>query len=150
MFANPVFLFGLLAVSVPILIHLIFRRKRRAIEYPTLIFFKRVDMKLASRRKIKERLLLFLRMIVVTLIAGLVLLYYEYILLKPASIGTPHDGPQRRVSVSPVSKREIEHWLAKTEYIKTFIVELDGGGEGFPSGSSLHIETSTGALRRIA
>jgi len=58
---NPVFLWWLLAAAVPVIIHLIFRRKRQAIDFPTLMFFQRVDMKLASRRKIKELLLLVLR-----------------------------------------------------------------------------------------
>lgn len=68
MFANPVFLWGILAVGVPVIIHLIYRRKRMAVDYPTLMFFLRVDMKLASRRKIKELLLLILRAAAVTLV----------------------------------------------------------------------------------
>ena len=69
MFANPIFLFALLGGAVPIVVHLIFRRKRTGIEYPTLMFFKRVDMKLASRRKIKEVVLLILRALAVMLLA---------------------------------------------------------------------------------
>ena len=61
MFANPIFLYAILAGAVPILVHLIFRRRRTAMDYPTLMFFKRVDMKLASRRKLKEIVLLSLR-----------------------------------------------------------------------------------------
>ncbi|MCY3022994.1 MAG: BatA domain-containing protein [Planctomycetota bacterium] len=68
MFANPVFLWGLMAAGVPILVHLIFRRKRLAVDYPTLMFLHRVDMKLASRRKVKEILLLVLRVLAVTLV----------------------------------------------------------------------------------
>jgi len=68
MFANPIFLWGLLAIGVPVLIHLIYRRKRLAVDYPTLMFFQRVDMKLASRRKIKEILLLILRCLAVCLV----------------------------------------------------------------------------------
>jgi len=68
MFANPVFLWGLVAVAVPVVIHLIFRRKRMAVDFPTLMFFQRVDMKLASRRKIKEILLLILRAAAVCLV----------------------------------------------------------------------------------
>jgi len=60
-FANPIFLYAILAGAVPILVHLIFRRRRTAMDYPTLMFFKRVDMKLASRRKLKEIVLLSLR-----------------------------------------------------------------------------------------
>ncbi|MGD0092804.1 MAG: BatA domain-containing protein [Planctomycetota bacterium] len=68
MFANPVALWGLLAAAVPVIIHLIFRRKRQAIDFPTLMFFQRVDMKLASRRKVKELLLLILRVAAIFLV----------------------------------------------------------------------------------
>ena len=68
MFANPIFLWGLLGLVVPVVIHLIFRRKRQAIDFPTLMFFQRVDMKLASRRRIKEILLLILRAAAVCLV----------------------------------------------------------------------------------
>jgi len=61
MFANPLFLFGLLGAAVPVIIHLIFRRKRTAMDLPTLMFLRRVEMKLASRRNLKEILLLALR-----------------------------------------------------------------------------------------
>jgi hypothetical protein len=68
MFANPIFLWGVLAVSVPVVIHLIFRRKRLAVDYPTLMFVRRVDMKLASRRKVKELLLLALRTLAILMV----------------------------------------------------------------------------------
>ncbi|MFH0939208.1 MAG: BatA and WFA domain-containing protein [Planctomycetota bacterium] len=68
-FANPIFLWAILVGGAPILIHLIFRRKRITLKYPTLMFFHRVDMKLASRRKLKEILLLLLRALAIILVA---------------------------------------------------------------------------------
>src|SRR4029079_8725023 len=69
MFANPVFLYALAAGAIPVLVHLIFRRRRTAVEFPTLMFFHRVDMKLASRRKLKEVLLLILRALALMFVA---------------------------------------------------------------------------------
>ncbi|MCZ7647498.1 MAG: BatA domain-containing protein [Planctomycetota bacterium] len=69
MFANPIFLYALAAGAVPVLVHLIFRRKRTALEFPTLMFLRRVDMKLASRRKLKELILLALRVLAIVLVA---------------------------------------------------------------------------------
>ena len=68
-FVFPKLLWAVLAGGVPILVHLIFRRKRTTLKYPTLMFFHRVDMKLASRRKLKEILLLILRALAVILVA---------------------------------------------------------------------------------
>lgn len=68
MFANPLFLFGLLGAAVPVIIHLIFRRKRTAMDLPTLMFLRRVEMKLASRRNLKEILLLTLRALAIVFI----------------------------------------------------------------------------------
>lgn len=65
---NPAFLWWLLCAAVPVVIHLIYRRKRLAIDFPTLMFFQRVDMKLASRRKLKELLLLLLRVLALCLV----------------------------------------------------------------------------------
>ncbi|MBE7463053.1 MAG: BatA domain-containing protein [Planctomycetes bacterium] len=69
MFANPAFLWALAAAATPVLVHLIFRRKRTAVEFPTLMFLRRVDMKLASRRKLKELLLLLLRVLAIACVA---------------------------------------------------------------------------------
>jgi hypothetical protein len=68
MFANPLFLFGLLGAAVPVIIHLIFRRKRTAMDLPTLMFLRRVEMKLASRRNLKELLLLTLRALAIVFV----------------------------------------------------------------------------------
>jgi len=64
-FLNPLFLFGLLAASIPILIHLLNVRKLKRIEFSTLYFLKELQKNKVRRIKIKQLLLLMLRVLLV-------------------------------------------------------------------------------------
>ncbi len=59
--ANPVFLTGMLAAALPIIIHLAGRRRAREVRFPTLVFVRGVDRALAKRHKLRERIILALR-----------------------------------------------------------------------------------------
>src|SRR5690606_33644345 len=60
-FLNPAILFGLLAVSVPILIHLFNLRKVQRMEFSTLMFIKELQKTKLKRIKLKQLILLALR-----------------------------------------------------------------------------------------
>lgn len=60
-FGNSIFLWGLLAVPLPVIIHLYFRRNRVRIKFSTTQFFRKREKVLAFRRKIRDILLLALR-----------------------------------------------------------------------------------------
>lgn len=60
-FVNPVFLYGLLAVAAPILIHLLFKAKRHTVLFSSLRFILASTVRKSSRIKFKELLLLLLR-----------------------------------------------------------------------------------------
>ncbi len=60
-FANAALAGFLALAALPILVHLMFRRKTKTIRFPSLRLLKRVDPHLARRRKIHEILLLALR-----------------------------------------------------------------------------------------
>jgi len=60
-FGNPIFLWGLLAVPLPILLHLFFRRRKAYIAFSTLQFFQQQKRYLAHRRRLREFLLLLFR-----------------------------------------------------------------------------------------
>lgn len=60
-FANPIFLWGLLAVPLPILLHLFFRRRKLRVPFSTLQFFQLRKRYLAHRRRLREFLLLLIR-----------------------------------------------------------------------------------------
>ncbi|OPZ30529.1 MAG: hypothetical protein BWZ02_00731 [Lentisphaerae bacterium ADurb.BinA184] len=60
-FGNPLFLWALPAVALPVLLHLFFRRRRTRVEFSTLQFFRVRQRYLAHRRRLREILLLLLR-----------------------------------------------------------------------------------------
>ncbi|MDD3469873.1 MAG: BatA and WFA domain-containing protein [Thermoguttaceae bacterium] len=61
-FSTPFFLFGLVAAAIPVAIHLISRRTRRELPFPTLRFIRMSEQKTRRRRRIQDILLLLLRM----------------------------------------------------------------------------------------
>ena len=60
-FGNSIFLWGLLAVPLPVLLHLFFRRRKANISFSTLQFFHQHKRYLAHRRRLREILLLLIR-----------------------------------------------------------------------------------------
>lgn len=65
-FTNPWMLAGLAALSIPILLHLLLRRKKRRVRFSTIQFFLRQDEQASARRKLRNWLLLALRLLICT------------------------------------------------------------------------------------
>ena len=68
-FLAPAFLLGLLALAVPLLIHLVHRERRETKPFPSLMFLKRVPHRSVRRRRIRQWLLLSLRSAALALLA---------------------------------------------------------------------------------
>lgn len=66
-FLQSYFLWGLAAVSLPFLIHLLNRRKPKRILFSTLFFLKQLQQKKMRRLKIRQLLLLILRALIVAM-----------------------------------------------------------------------------------
>jgi hypothetical protein len=64
-FLNPVILFGLLAASIPIIIHLLNLRKLKKIDFSTLQFLKELQKNKIRKIKIKQWLLLAIRVLII-------------------------------------------------------------------------------------
>lgn len=60
-FLNPLFLLGLAAIAAPIIVHLVRRTKAPRIEFPSLMFVRRVPQRTIRRRQMHNWLLLLLR-----------------------------------------------------------------------------------------
>ena len=56
------------AVALPIIFHLFFRLRRQVREFPSLMFFLRIDPRLSAKRKLHEWLILFLRCLFIALL----------------------------------------------------------------------------------
>lgn len=60
-FLNPALLWGLAAISIPILIHIFNLKKTRKIEFSTLMFLKEIEQSKYKRIKLKQLLILLCR-----------------------------------------------------------------------------------------
>ncbi|UCC79236.1 MAG: BatA domain-containing protein [Candidatus Zixiibacteriota bacterium] len=67
-FLNTAFLFALAAVSIPLIIHFLSKRRIKTIEFSSLKFLEQMQKNRMKWLKIKELILLFLRMIIIALI----------------------------------------------------------------------------------
>jgi hypothetical protein len=70
-FIQTGFLFALLGLAIPVIIHLVFRQKARRVDLGTLRFLRVVLQQNARRRRVMRWLLLALRMGAIALLAGL-------------------------------------------------------------------------------
>ena len=68
-FLNPLFLFGLLATGIPLVIHLWNRRRVLTIDFSSLIFITAAHRENARRFQLRQFLILLLRMAIIALIA---------------------------------------------------------------------------------
>ncbi len=67
---TPLFLAGLAAIAIPVLIHLIQRERKRVVEFPSLMFVRRIPYQSVRRRRIRHWPLLLLRALAIALIVA--------------------------------------------------------------------------------
>ncbi|MFC1492536.1 BatA domain-containing protein [candidate division KSB1 bacterium] len=67
-FLQAIFLYGLIAVTIPLIIHLLSRRKKNPVLFSSLYFLKLLENRKIRRLKIRQILLLILRMVLIALI----------------------------------------------------------------------------------
>lgn len=91
-FLNPLFLFGAFAAAIPILIHLFTRRRPREVRFPSLEFLSEVNQSEIRRLRLKQWLLLLLRVLAILAIA--------LAMARPAMRGSI--GPRSRAATSIV------------------------------------------------
>jgi hypothetical protein len=60
-FLNPIFLLGVLAAGLPVLVHLVRRTRAVKVQFPSLMFLRRIEQKTVRRRRLRNWLLLALR-----------------------------------------------------------------------------------------
>lgn len=68
-FLTPLFLLGLAAIAAPIIVHLVRRTKAPRVEFPSLMFVRRVPQRTIRRRQVQNLLLLILRCLAFGLLA---------------------------------------------------------------------------------
>jgi hypothetical protein len=68
---RPALLWGMLAVALPVLIHLLGRRKRRTVGFATLRFLERAAARASARWRLRRLLLLLARMLAIAALVAL-------------------------------------------------------------------------------
>lgn len=94
LFTNAFLLTALAGLGIPVLIHLLLKRRNQRLKFSTLRFFEAQDMKSTSRRKLRNLLLLLLRLLIFALI---VLAFTRPYL--PGNLGGPARRPRRQVAL---------------------------------------------------
>ncbi|MHC4197009.1 MAG: vWA domain-containing protein [Planctomycetota bacterium] len=69
-FINPIFLLGLLGLSIPVVIHMMGKRRAPAYKFSAIEFILRSHKKVAARVRLEQLLLLALRVAIIALIAS--------------------------------------------------------------------------------
>jgi Aerotolerance regulator N-terminal/von Willebrand factor type A domain len=67
-FVAPLVLVGLAALAVPVFVHLIQRERKRVVEFPSLMFLRRIPYQSVRRRRLRDILLLAMRLAALALI----------------------------------------------------------------------------------
>lgn len=67
-FLTPLFLLGLAALAVPVLIHLTQKERKSVVAFPSLMFLRKIPYESVQRRRIRDWLLLALRLAAILLI----------------------------------------------------------------------------------
>ena len=67
-FLTPLFLVGLAGLAIPVLLHLIQKERRNVVQFPSLMFIRRIPYQSVQRRRIRHWLLLALRLAALALL----------------------------------------------------------------------------------
>ena len=67
-FLTPLFLAGLAGLAIPVLLHLIQRERRNVVQFPSLMFIRRIPYQSVRRRRIRHWLLLAMRLAALALV----------------------------------------------------------------------------------
>lgn len=93
-FVYPAFIFGLLSLAIPIIIHLFHFRRYKKVYFSNVQFLKNIQQKQSSRKNLKRRLILLSRLLALT--------FLVFAFAKPY-IPSPHEhnvsGRQHMVSI---------------------------------------------------
>jgi hypothetical protein len=141
---NPLFLLGALATAIPILLHLIRREHARRLEFPTLMFLRRISKRIIRYQKLRHLLLLLLRVLAFLLIALAFARPYYNSSQSPAAIGRVTVGHIILIDNS-MSMSFQDRWQ-KAKSAAADIVQNSGAGDKF---AVLEFSDNTVALTQV-
>jgi hypothetical protein len=146
LYTHPWMLSGLAALSVPVIIHLLLRRKKKRLPFSTLQFFVKQDQQSSQRRKLRNWLLLALRLLLVAL---LVTAFARPFLAQRGALPATRQRRQaifvldRSASMLAVGT-DGQRWTRARELMQHALGALDGNDRAALVGCSSHTEILSG------
>jgi hypothetical protein len=150
-FLTPLFLLGLAGLAVPVIIHLIQRERKHVVEFPSLMFLRRIPYQSVRRRRIRHWPLLLLRLAALALI---VLAFARPFFRRP-DVAAAAAGGAREVVVlvdRSYSMAYGDRWTRAVDAARTTIASLGSADRAsivfFATGAEVALR-STGDRERL-
>jgi hypothetical protein len=150
-FLTPLLLVALAGLAIPVLLHLIQKERKNVVQFPSLMFLRRIPYQSVQRRRIRHWLLLMMRL------AALALVVFAFArpFIKRQDLGAAGASGAREVVVlldRSYSMGYGDHWQRALDAARSTIDGLHGSDRGsivlFASGSEIAVR-STGDKRRL-
>ena len=128
-FLAPLFLVGLSALAIPVIIHLIQRERKTVVEFPSLMFLRRIPYQSVRRRKVRHWLLLAMRTAAVLLIVAA----FARPFLRQSALASAAAGGSREVVIlldQSASMGYGDHWQRARDFARRAIDTLGADGRG--------------------
>ena len=119
-FLTPFFLVGLAAIAIPVLVHLVQREKKRVIEFPSLMFVRRIPYQSVRRRRIRHWFLLLMRAAAIALIVAA----FARPFVRQGAVAAAVGGGAREVVIlldRSASMGYGDHWSRAQEAARTAV-----------------------------
>lgn len=122
-FLTPLFLAGLTALAVPVIIHLINRERREVVPFPSLMFLQRIPYRSVRRQKLRHVFLLVMRCLA---LAILVMAFARPFVRRPAAAHVAASGAREVVVLMDrsYSMGAGEHWMRAQDAARRVVASL--------------------------
>jgi hypothetical protein len=122
-FLSPLFLAGLSALAVPVIIHLINRERREVVEFPSLMFLQRIPYRSVRRQKLRHVFLLVMRCLA---LAILVAAFARPFVRQPAATRAASSGARELVVLvdRSYSMGAGDHWTRAQDAARRAVSSL--------------------------
>jgi hypothetical protein len=128
-FLSPLFLVGLGAIAIPVLIHLIQRERKRVVQFPSLMFVRRIPYQSVRRRRIRHWLLLAIRAAAIACIVAA----FARPFFRQSAIAAAAAGGSREIVVlldQSASMGYGDHWQRAQDAARQAVRSLAGDERG--------------------
>ncbi len=149
-FLSPFFLLGLAAIVVPILVHLIQRERNNVVEFPSLMFLRKIPYQSVQRRRIRHWFLLALRALAIALIVAA----FARPFLSSGAAAVAAAGGNREVVIlldQSASMAYGDHWDRARAAAHDAVASLGAGDRGtiviFGRNAEEHVRSTTDKAR---